>query len=92
MTFSEALDMELETLKNKILEKNIKYGNSALNPIRVFSKAPIDEGIKVRLDDKLSRIRNQMPDDTEDSVLDLLGYLVLLRIYRNTGGRVEAKI
>jgi len=92
MTFSEALDMELETLKNKILEKNIKYGNSALNPIRVFSKAPIDEGIKVRLDDKLSRIRNQMPDDTEDSVLDLLGYLVLLRIYRNTGGRIEAKI
>lgn len=69
-----------ERIKNLLLEKNRKYGNSALNPVRVFSKADTVEQIKVRMDDKLSRIRNEQGDEDEDVYMDLAGYLVLMLI------------
>lgn len=72
--------MVCEEIKEMLLQKNRKYGDSALNPVRVFSQANSQEQIKVRLDDKLSRIRSSQDDDTEDVILDLIGYLVLLRI------------
>lgn len=75
---------EITTVCNEIrdllLEKNRKYGDSALNPKRIFSKADAVEQIKVRLDDKISRLMNQQSDDDEDVVMDLMGYLVLLRV------------
>jgi len=64
-----------------LLEKNAKYGNSALEPVRVFSKASTTEQLLVRIDDKLSRIKTtglQAPD--EDTLNDLIGYLILLKI------------
>ena len=67
-------------LKELLLEKNRKYGDAALSPLRVFSKADPVEQIKVRLDDKLSRLANQQNDEDEDVIQDLLGYLILLRI------------
>ena len=63
-----------------LLEKNRKYGDSALNPKRIFSKASPMEQINVRIDDKLSRICSNQFDDKEDAVFDLLGYLILRRI------------
>lgn len=67
-------------IRDLLLEKNRKYGDSALNPKRIFSKADAVEQIKVRLDDKISRLMNQQNDDDEDVVMDLMGYLVLLRV------------
>jgi len=62
-----------------LAEKNRAYGNSALAPVRVFSKAPTGEQIRVRLDDKISRLaRGQAAG--EDVVQDLMGYLVLLKV------------
>jgi hypothetical protein len=69
-----------DELKEMLLEKNQRYGDSALSPLRIFSKADATQALRVRLDDKLSRISNQQEDETEDTILDLLGYLVLLRI------------
>lgn len=57
------------------------YGNSALDPVRVFSKVSSVEQLLVRIDDKLSRLKRGTPDG-EDIERDLLGYLVLLRIAR----------
>ncbi len=62
--------------------KNRAYGNSALEPVRVFSDGDAEALIRVRLDDKLSRIRNNPSAFGEDPVLDLVGYLVLLLIAR----------
>lgn len=87
-----ALDMKYETseqqivdmcdrLKRMLLDKNRRYGDSALSPVRIFSKAPADEQIRVRLDDKISRLsRGDDSLEDEDVVMDLIGYLVLLRI------------
>ena len=74
-----------EELKTLLLAKNRAYGNSALEPVRIFSKADAVEQLKVRLDDKLSRlIRGQHAG--EDVELDLMGYLVLLRVARKASG------
>jgi hypothetical protein len=70
----------LKDLGDLLIEKNRKYGDAALNPKRVFSRASPIEQIKVRLDDKISRLMNQQPDEDEDVEWDLMGYLVLLRI------------
>ena len=69
-----------DELKALLLDKNRKYGDSALNPVRIFSKASTLEQLKVRMDDKLSRLRNAQEDDDEDPVTDLIGYLVLYKV------------
>jgi hypothetical protein len=72
---------ECANLAALLINKNRQYGNSALNPLRVFSRAPSAEQILVRIDDKLSRIRTGAPSsDQEDTIQDLMGYLVLLRL------------
>jgi hypothetical protein len=72
---------ECDAVKNLLLDKNRKYGNSALEPRRVFSKQDPVEQLKVRIDDKLSRIQSVGSGvDGEDTVQDLIGYLILLRI------------
>lgn len=67
-------------LAEMLISKNKKYGNSALEPKRIFSKASAVEQILVRIDDKLSRMSNQSDTEDEDVVEDLLGYFVLLKI------------
>lgn len=82
-TPAEMIAAECDALKALLLEKNRKYGNSALEPRRIFSKASAIEQICVRIDDKLSRIANGngfLGD--EDTTQDLLGYLILLRVAR----------
>lgn len=78
-----------DKIRDLILEKNRKYGDSALNPKRVFSQASIDEQIKVRLDDKISRLQSNQLDDDEDVILDMIGYLILLLVYRQIEEEAE---
>lgn len=78
----EILDTCLR-LAETLMRKNAAYGDSALNPVRVFSRADVVEQIKVRIDDKLSRLSrgHSLPDESlDDTVTDLMGYLVLLKI------------
>jgi hypothetical protein len=79
MTDAELIEAECDALKAMLLEKNKAYGSSALSPVRIFSKADTVEQIRVRIDDKLSRLMRGSAAG-EDVVLDLIGYLVLLRI------------
>jgi hypothetical protein len=71
-----------DEVKELLIEKNKKYGDSALNPSRIFSKANAVEQILVRIDDKLSRIKSGagLLANDEDVIMDLMGYLVLLKI------------
>lgn len=70
---------ECDLIKQLLLEKNRAYGSSAFTPIEVFSKLGALAAIDVRIDDKLSRLK-QAKDFKEDTELDLIGYLVLRRI------------
>ena len=78
----DKIEMECNAIKEFLLAKNEAYGDSAITPIRIFSKSDAQEQIKVRIDDKLNRLmqgKNTLEAD-EDVVKDLIGYLVLLLI------------
>lgn len=82
------ISLVCDQIKELLLEKNKKYGDSALDPSRIFSKADPIEQLLVRIDDKLNRIQKGagLLANDEDIIQDLIGYLVLLKIAiaRNT--------
>lgn len=69
-----------DDIKDMLLEKNRSYGNSALDPVRIFSDADPVEQLKVRIDDKLSRISRGNDFGDEDVINDMVGYLILLKV------------
>lgn len=73
--------LEIATL---LLEKNISYGNSALDPIQIFSKIDPGHQIDIKIDDKLSRIKRGSEFPGEDTLLDLCGYIVLKLIHQKS--------
>jgi hypothetical protein len=83
-TVTSRIAKTCEDIKLLLLEKNAKYGNSAVEPISIFSKQDNAAAICARIDDKLSRIANSgLNDSTEDTLDDLIGYLILLKIARD---------
>ena len=79
-TTDELIVFECEALKNLLLAKNAAYGDSVHQRGPLFDVDPI-LGIQARINDKLRRIQNKgINDVTEDSISDLIGYLIHLRI------------
>ncbi len=77
---ADLIAVECDGIKAMLLAKNQRYGSSAFEPLRIFSAADATEQIKVRIDDKLSRIARGSGAEDEDVVADLIGYLVILRV------------
>jgi hypothetical protein len=69
-----------DEIKELLLKKNIAYGNSALSPIRIFSRAETNEQLYVRIDDKLNRLKNNQSYPGDNDIDDLIGYLILLKV------------
>lgn len=63
-----------------LIDKNRAYGNSALDPVRIFSGSDNVEQLKVRIDDKLSRFARGSEFPGDNDIDDLIGYLVLLKV------------
>ena len=63
-----------------LIDKNISYGDSALSPSRIFAQSDEIEQIKVRIDDKLNRVKNNQGFAGDNDIDDLIGYLILLKI------------
>lgn len=83
---SEQTTKDIQEVCNEIAEflikKNKSYGDAALTPIRIFSKLDAEAGLRVRMDDKLSRLLSGNGEFNEDTEMDLLGYLILMRVAR----------
>jgi hypothetical protein len=76
---TEKIMLVCENLSYFLEKKNEKYGNSALEPVSIFSKSDSEDLLYARIDDKLSRIKNS-EELRKNDVVDLLGYLVLICI------------
>lgn len=73
-----------DEVRDLLVSKNRAYGDSALNPIAVFGNSDPIVSLGARIDDKLMRIKNRgITDKTEDTINDLIGYLILLKIAIN---------
>ena len=68
------------SMRDVVIEKNRRYGDAALAPKHIFSKLDAGEGIKVRIDDKISRIMNSGGAVRKNDVADLMGYLALFSV------------
>lgn len=77
--FEANLHEVLDSLFEFLSAKNKNYGNSALEPIGIFSKGGAEDGILRRMDDKLNRIKNSDVLRKND-IVDLMGYLAILCI------------
>ncbi len=81
MNTKNKLIKKCKQVADLLIQKNEAYGDSALNPAGIFSKLKASEALKIRLDDKLKRIQNVgVSDETEDTLMDCAGYMVLLMI------------
>jgi hypothetical protein len=84
MNTKEKLKKKCDDVKQLLLKKNEAYGDSALIPANIFSHLTAVEAIKIRIDDKLKRIENKgIYDNTEDTLMDLAGYLILLMVAKD---------
>jgi hypothetical protein len=87
-----ALEIEevCDEIKEFLIGKNEQYGNSALDPVRIFSSASNEEQLRVRIDDKLSRLVRGTSSIEADSdiVADLIGYFIMWKVLhkRNENG------
>ena len=71
----------LEGMKNLLLYKNRKYGDSAINPKKIFYKGDSTNSILIRLDDKLGRVMSNTEEKPRvNDVADIIGYCTLLLI------------
>ena len=86
MTIKELIDVECQNLAEMLKAKNRQYGNSFADPVRIFSRVSPEEGLRIRIDDKLSRIARGDAAG-EDTILDLIGYLILLRVLHRAGDK-----
>ena len=75
----ETIKEVCDEIKEFLLGKNKAYGNSAADPVRIFSKVTPLEQINIRIDDKLSRMMRGNEYQGDDTELDLIGYLILKR-------------
>ena len=81
MSTKNRIKQKCKEIEDLLIDKNKKYGDSALNPLNIFSACNASTSIKVRLDDKLKRIANAgLVEDTEDTLIDIAGYIILLMI------------
>lgn len=80
MKFSWQLEQITSSLKELLIEKNKRYGNSALEPLEGIKYSP-EDGIKIRLADKVKRIINS-DELRKNDVADVLGYIILLCVYK----------
>tara|TARA_R110000765_G_scaffold203176_1_gene308360 strand:- start:124 stop:474 length:351 start_codon:yes stop_codon:yes gene_type:complete len=94
MNTRASITLKCKALEELLLEKNNAYGDAALAPLGVFSSCTASTGIKVRLDDKLKRIANSgLVEDTEDTLIDIAGYIILLMIAKdNESNDIQKRI
>lgn len=68
-------------MKDLLLYKNQKYGDSAINPKKIFYKGDSTNSILIRLDDKLGRVMSNTEEKPRiNDVCDIIGYCTLLLI------------
>ena len=71
----------IDAMKDLLLYKNQKYGDSAINPKKVFYKGDATNSILIRLDDKLGRVMSNTEEKPRiNDVCDIIGYCTLLLI------------
>lgn len=77
---AQRIARKCDQIKAFLIEKNLAYGNSALDPINIFSNMDAVQQMEGAIDHKLSRMARGHEFRGDDTILDLAGYLILYLI------------
>jgi hypothetical protein len=80
------ISKECDALKELLLKKNSQYGDALSHPVLIFSDLTPEQRVRVMIDSKLTRLCNIGDFDNEDTITDLIGYLILLKIIKRNEG------
>ena len=78
VTKTERIRGIAEDICDMLEEKNISYGDNIADPVNIFNDLPPEVALEVRIDDKISRIARGDDYGNEDTLKDLVGYLLRL--------------
>ena len=71
----------LSGMTDLLLYKNRKYGDSAVNPKKIFYKGDSTNSILIRLDDKIGRVMSNTEEKPRvNDIADIIGYCTLLLV------------
>lgn len=80
------IEKSCNDLKNLLIEKNQKYGNSFFKTADEYGKSVLI----LRIDDKLNRLKqlilrnetdNMQGENVQDTLIDIAGYAILAKLY-----------
>lgn len=81
-----------EILSEKIIKKNKQYGNSVYDTDTIFSSVgDPEELIKIRLDDKMRRLKTLDPESPkyDSELMEIIAYIMHLLNWRRNSGKKE---
>lgn len=81
-----------EILQEKIIKKNKQYGNSVYDTDTIFSSVgDPEELIKIRLDDKMRRLKTLDPESPkyDSELMEIIAYIMHLLNWRRNSGKTE---
>jgi hypothetical protein len=76
----EEIRKKCDEIRDLLVEKNKSYGNSVFDKGVLFNVDPM-YAIQARINDKLNRIKSKETYMSENDLMDLTGYLILLQVY-----------
>ena len=71
-----------DQIRDLLIEKNKSYGNSVFDKGVLFEVDPM-YAIQARINDKLNRIKSKETYMSDNDLMDLTGYLILLQVYKD---------
>ena len=75
----------MKRIEKLLISKNLQYGDSVMEPIGLFAKGNVEDLVRVRIDDKLSRLKSG-DDSIESDVDNLIGDGRVRQYRRNKNG------
>jgi heat shock protein HspQ len=76
----EEIRKKCDEIRDLLIEKNKSYGNSVFDKGVLFNVDPM-YAIQARINDKLNRIKNSNTYLSENDLMDVTGYLILLQVH-----------
>jgi DNA primase catalytic subunit len=80
-----------DQIRDLLLEKNKSYGNSVFDKGMLFEVDPM-YAIQARINDKLNRIKSKETYMSDNDMMDLTGYLILLQVYKESKSDIIGQI
>jgi len=84
----DKIKQKCDEIRDLLLEKNRSYGNSVFDKGVLFEVEPM-YAIQARINDKLNRIKSKSSYLSENDLMDLTGYFILLQVLRDEMDRVR---